>query len=255
VYAAGDPTAWASRAGAVLAVADREAVICGVTGLRLAGVDLPPRLARDPRVWVQVPGRRTTPSHPEVRLVRSSPARTPIAIGGLSVAPLPDCWLHLAPDASIDELVEWADAMTRRQHPVTTKAALAKAVAASGRRRGIAAARAAVELCVARTDSMPETDLRLLLVRAGLPPPRVNLGIADPAGRIVFHLDLAYETAKVAIEYDGAYHVGDRARMEYDAARRRTLEDQGWRIITVTWADLTTDPHGIVASVRAALAR
>jgi len=58
----------------------------------------------------------------------------------------------------------------------------------------------------------------------------------------------------VAIEYDGAYHT-DRTQMNKDTTRRRLLEDQGWRIISVTSLDLATDPAGIVASVRCALSR
>ena len=105
------------------------------------------------------------------------------------------------------------------------------------------------------TDSIPETDLRLLLVRGGLPTPIVNLAITDDWGDIIFILDMAYEGAKLGIEYDGAYHVGSRQQMYQDAARRRALEDQGWRIITITSADMLTDPDGIVTSVRKALVR
>jgi very-short-patch-repair endonuclease len=58
----------------------------------------------------------------------------------------------------------------------------------------------------------------------------------------------------VAVEYDGAIHVGDQRRLEYDARRRRQLEDLGWRVITVTRADLITNPAGVVQSIRQALA-
>ena len=121
--------------------------------------------------------------------------------------------------------------------------------------KGVALARTALGLACPGTDSIPETDLRLLLVRAGLPCPVVNLPIYDDFDRVLFWIDLAYEATKTAIEYDGAVHVSDRKKMEYDAARRRYLEDHGWRVITVTSADLLRNPVGIVASVRQALTR
>jgi len=240
------------RVQAALSVAGHEGVVCGPTSLSLAGVDLPQRLGRDARMWIQVPSAQTWPTRPEIRLVRTSRLRPTTRILGLPSLELPYCWLQLAPELSIRELVELADAMTRRQHPACTKDSLAEAIDSSPGARGVPKARAALGLAQEGTDSIPETDLRLLLVRAGLPAPTVNLMVVDGTGRR-YYLDLAYEHAKLAIEYDGAYHVSDRAQMHRDAARRRALEDQGWRIITITAADLATDPAGVVASVRQAL--
>jgi hypothetical protein len=168
---------------------------------------------------------------------------------------LASCWLQLASESTIDELVEVADAMTRRKHPFSTKAALAVAIDSHKGSPGITRARAALGLCREGTDSIPETDLRLLLVRGGLPTPIVNLVITDQWGEILYILDMAYDEAKLAIEYDGAYHVGNRQQMHQDAARRRALEDQGWRVITITSADMLTNPDGIITSVRKALLR
>lgn len=88
-----------------------------------------------------------------------------------------------------------------------------------------------------------------------MPTPIVNLVITDQWGEILYILDMAYDEAKLAIEYDGAYHVGNRQQMQQDAARRRALEGQGWRVITITSADMLTDPDGIITSVRKALLR
>jgi hypothetical protein len=176
-------------------------------------------------------------------------------IGGISSVEPTYCWLQLAAEASLDELVEIGDALTRRQRPVTTLARLEATVRDAGRRPGIARARKALSLIVPGTDSIPETDLRLLIVRAGLPVPTVDWLIRDETGRVVYRFELAYGPLKIAIEYDGAVHVGNRVRMEWDATRRRHLEDNGWRIITVTAADMVRDPIGIIASVRHALNR
>jgi len=239
-------------AKAALTIAGENGVVCGPTALRLAGVELPSRINDDPEVWIQVPKSQTWPSRPGVRLVRTDRPHSVTRIGGLSSLSLPYCWLQLARDLSVDELIEVADAMTRRQHPATTKDCLSEAIESWPRVPGVAKLRGALDLCVEGTDSIPETDLRLLLVRARLPIPEVNVKVVGPLGKW-FYLDLAYKEYMLAIEYDGVYHVGDKAQMFRDAARRRTLEDLGWRIITVTSADLYRDPAGVVRSVYKAL--
>lgn len=254
VYAT-DPTDLQSRIQGALLAAGGKAAICGVTALQWAGVDIPSRLARDTRIWAQVPHSQHWPCRDQIRLVRP---REPVPITTIRQIPcvqLPYCWLQLASECAVDELVELADAMTCRQHPVTTLNLLGAATNTTPGARGIVSARAALRLARPGTDSIPETDLRLLLVRAGLPCPVVNLPIFDDLDRVLFWLDLAYEESKTAIEYDGAVHVSDRRQMESDATRRRILEDQGWRLITVTSSDLVKNPLSIIASVRRALTR
>jgi len=180
-----------------------------------------------------------------------------VMINGVLCTDLAYCWLHLASECNLDELIEVADSMTRRQKPVTSIEALGAAIEANPRARGVSRARSALQLVVPGTDSIPETDLRLLLIRSRLPnlALTVNLPITNDSGKLLFWLDLADVRTKTAIEYDGANHVGDRARMERDASRRRYLEDRGWRIITVTSADLYQNPMSIIASVQVALSR
>jgi len=254
-YSVSEPVPLHCRAESVLRTAGKDAVICGSTALRLRGVDLPGRLIRDTRVWIQVPEHQTWPRRAEVRLVRSNHTGAIQVHSGLPIADLPSCWLQIAPESSIDELIEVADAMMRRKHCVTSRVALAACIDVHAGSPGIRKARIALDLSREGTDSIPETDLRLLLVRGGLPTPVVSFVITDKWGNIVYVLDLAYEQARLAIEYDGAYHVGSRQQMQQDASRRRYLEDQGWRIITITSADMLNDPDGVVTSVRKALSR
>ena len=254
VYAT-DPTDLHTRIEGTLLIAGDKAAICGVSALQLAGVDIPSRMARDTRIWIQVPHNQHWPFRKEVRLVRPRDSAPVTRLHQFPCVPLPNCWLQLAPECTVDELVELADAMTCRQHPVTTLKHLESLVKSTAGAKGVMRARTALGLACANTDSIPETDLRLLLVRAGLPCPIVNLPIYDDFGQVLYWIDLAYEATKTAIEYDGAIHVSDRKKMEYDATRRRYLEDQGWRLITVTSADLVRNPVGIVNSVRQALVR
>ena len=251
-YSLTEPDSFQERVKAALLAAGKQGLVCGPTALRLAKVALPSRLTDDQTLWIQVPKSQAWPYRPEIHLVRSDRTNSITHIGGLPTLGLPQCWVQLARDLHVNELVEVADAMTRRQYPIATKNDLSEAIGSSPGVRGVPKARAALDLCVEGTDSIPETDLRLLLVGAGLPVPKVNLMVMDPHGQW-YYLDMSYEEYMLAIEYDGAYHVGDRQQMFRDAARRRTLEDMGWRIITVTADDLYRNPSSVVRSVYKAL--
>ena len=167
-YSIVGPVPFPVRAAAVLRTAGNDAVLCGATVLRLSGVDLPGRLVRDTRVWIQVPARQTWPRRPQVRLVRSDNVGVTRLCSGLPTADLASCWLQLAAESTIDELVEVADAMMRRKQPFTTRATLTATIDSHKGSPGIRRARAALDLSREGTDSIPETDLRLLLVRGGI---------------------------------------------------------------------------------------
>jgi hypothetical protein len=55
-------------------------------------------------------------------------------------------------------------------------------------------------------ESRPETLLRLLLGRAGLPEPEVNVDIRDDSGRFLGRADLVYPPWRTIVEYDGDQH-------------------------------------------------
>ena len=90
----------------------------------------------------------------------------------------------------------------------------------------------------AGTDSLYETRLRMIIVRSGLPEPAVNPEVFAAAAGVWYHVDLGYEQARVGVEYDGLVHVGDRAQMDFDARRRRDLQDAGWLLFSVTAGQL-----------------
>ena len=164
-----------------------------------------------------------------------------------------DQWLQLR-GARLDELIEVGDGFLRRKNPLLTMDEMRARLTEVAGWAGVKKATIAMRQVRANTDSLYETRTRLLLVRAGLPEPVVNLEVwcADEAR--LFHVDLGYEKEKIAVEYDGAVHVGDRTQMAIDAERRRILQDHGWMIITVT-AEHLRHPQAIINSVEAALIR
>ena len=176
VYATDGEPPLSIQTQAILGISGPQAIACGVTALRLAGVELPRRLCRDTRVWVQVPRRQSWPQRRGVRLVRSERTDPRVLLSGVPTLALSYCWIQLAGESSVDELVELADALTRRHRPAVTRHQLEQAVKNSPGTRGVVKA-------------------------------------------------------------------------------RRALEDKGWRIITVTSADLFQAPTGVVNSTRQALHR
>jgi len=174
-------------------------------------------------------------------------------IHGIPVTTPGETWRHLSTLLTLDELVVAGDALLARRRPLATPPELVRALARHAGARGVRRLRAAHGWVRAGTDSAPETRLRLLLVRAGLPEPEVNptvvlrrFGAAHP--------DLAYRDARVAIEYDGDHHRSDRRQFEHDILRLESFARDDWRVIRVVAAHLR-HPDALVLRVRAALAR
>ncbi len=242
-----------ARAQAAIALfADRGAILYGPTALTILGVALPEQLQDWDNCHLLLPDaanrirRRGIVSHraatvpPIHQWIRGLPTLHPI-----------DHLLQL-PDASADELIEVADGFFRRQSPLLTWDDALRHVNRRKGSSGIKRIRSILGRVLPGTDSLYETRTRLILVHAGLPQPAVNLPVFCPSAQMTYHLDMGYELEKVAVEYDGAVHVGDRRQMEIDANRRRILQDEGWLIISVTAGQLQ-HPQDIIRSVESAL--
>ncbi|WP_370944230.1 endonuclease domain-containing protein [Amycolatopsis sp. cg5] len=118
-----------------------------------------------------------------------------------------------------------------------------------GRRdRGIALAREAFELRDARAESRPESEYRVILTLAGLPP-EPQFVVRCPDG-FEARLDLGYPEHLIAVEYDGEWH-NDEDQPAKDLARRERLRALGWRVLVYRARDLRDTPDQVVADVRA----
>jgi hypothetical protein len=116
-------------------------------------------------------------------------------------------------------------------------------------RRGIRKARRALSLVDAGAESPRETWLRLLLIRAGFPPPQTQIPVYDEYGQLIAVLDMGWEQIKLAVEYDGDHHRTDRRQFNRDIRRAEALTDLGWIDVRVTIEDTE---GGVVARVSAA---
>ncbi len=173
-----------------------------------------------------------------------------IKVRGVRVSSALETFVALAEILDLVDVVVVGDAMTRLRL-VTPAELVVKASAISG--SGAAKARRAASLVRIGVDSPMETRLRLLIVLAGLPEPKVNHTVRDRHGDVVMRFDLSYPSLKLLIEYDGRQHAEDSAQWVRDLERRELLDNDGWKLLVVTAEGIFKDPGLTLSRVRAAL--
>jgi very-short-patch-repair endonuclease len=159
---------------------------------------------------------------------------------------LTDTKLH----RSLPRVVGYLDAVLRAGE---IDAAALAAYLKGRRENGIVRARRALHLADRRSESIPESELRVWLTVAGLAPD-LQVQVFDEQGAFVGRLDLAFSEKKLAVEYDGDWH-RDGEQPRRDEARRAAIRRLGWRFVIVTKAELYGAPKAVVAAVRAELSR
>ncbi|WP_392425317.1 hypothetical protein [Barrientosiimonas humi] len=169
--------------------------------------------------------------------------------GGLQVSNPLRCFLELAPELSLVDLVVLGDSLVARRR-ASQQQLLERVHAESG--PGIVRARRAAALVRAGVDSAMETRLRLLLVLAGLPEPQVNVVLRDESGEVRRRLDLAYPELCLAVEYDGRGHLASEEVWDADLFRGE-LTSGGWRSVVVVSRGIYREPHVTVERVERAL--
>jgi very-short-patch-repair endonuclease len=98
-------------------------------------------------------------------------------------------------------------------------------------------------------ESRLELKLARLLRTSSLPKPVRQF----PLGR--FRLDFAWPSARIGCECDGFEHHGSRLAWKRDRARLAAIEVARWRIVHVTWADVTEAPKQTLERLAYALSR
>ncbi|MDN5915264.1 MAG: DUF559 domain-containing protein [Pseudonocardia sp.] len=240
------PLTFADLSRAAYRWADGRGVLGGYSAAELWGADCAPWRAP---VEIVVPGSPRAPRgvllhrtalHPgeihrigDVRL--TSPLRTAFDLG---------CGSELV------EAVVAVDALARTQQ--FNPDLLLNFAVRYPRTRGVAGLPEVLALADRRSGSPPETRLRLLLVRAGLPRPDVQHPVLDDVRQRAVWLDLAYPECRVAVEYEGADHTVPE-RVLRDTGRYTRLVAAGWRIYRYTRFEIRDEPDRIVAEVARAI--
>jgi hypothetical protein len=119
--------------------------------------------------------------------------------------------------------------------------------------RGSTRVAAAVAASDPRAESPPETRVRLLLASHGVAAPTPQVVVVDAGGAFVGRVDLGWERARVAVEYQGDHHRTDRDRWRRDQARLAGLAAVGWLVLPCTADDLR-HPGPFIRRVLSALA-
>lgn len=117
---------------------------------------------------------------------------------------------------------------------------------------GVRRLRSTLELVDGGAESPPESRLRLLLIRSGLPPPETQIEFCDEVGHAFIRVDMGWRQWKVAVEYDGVQHWSDRRQRSWDIDRIAILEGLGWVVVRVS-AEMMSRPRVIVERVIAKL--
>ena len=222
------------------------AAFSGRTAAWLHGLDLPPCQPTEITVpdylassgWQGTTIRRRALEEHEVVIVRGLPVTSPLRTA-----------IDLARDLPLLEAVAAVDMALHRLVVAESDLAIYSATHVST--YGAARLRRTLELVDPRAESPMETELRLLLVLAGLPRPEAQVALHDDNGRFLGRVDLYYPRTRLAVEYDGALH---RNSLAEDSRRQNGLLAAGYRLLRFTAPDVRGTPEAVVAQVRAALA-
>jgi very-short-patch-repair endonuclease len=234
------------RAKAALLVHSPVAWVSHSTAARLRNLPIP----KDPdeHVSVPLPKLRTRRAGLHCHLARS---RVDVElVSGIRASSAPRNFVELAGMLGLVDLVVVGDAMVRKGF--VTPGDLV-AYCQSSADRHVLKARIAAAFVRERVDSPMETRLRMLLVLAGLPEPKINLKVYDDQGVVLMRLDLSYPSVKLAIEYDGRQHAERRKQWLRDLDRREELDIGEWRLLVVTSKGVYSEPERTIERVWNAL--
>ena len=234
-----------------------DAVFSHTTAARIWELPLPIRLAGGMHVTVPV-GHRA-PEGAAIRGHQQRLKRSEYAThAGLSVASPAATWAQLAESLALEDLIAVGEHIVtgnpyERRLPLAELHELEQAMAV--RNRGPGHRRRVLALAEMREGafSRPETHVRLLLERCGIPKAEINADVFSPTGQFVAMPDLLWPEFRVALEYQGDGH-RSTLRFRRDVSRLEELIDAEWLVVQVTAAELYGDPRVIVERVARRLA-
>lgn len=202
-----------------------------------------------------------------LHVVAPSPARAPAGRGvcghqarlsedevvvrrGLPLVSPAVAWCQATESLQPDDAVAVADwIVTGNPHenilPLATLEQLAAASAGREGGRGHATRVEALPLVREGPLSRTESLLRLVLVRAGLPEPELNVLCFAPDGTVIGMPDLAWPRYRVAGQYEGDHHRGQE-QFRRDIRRDEKFVDNGWTVVKATADDLFAHPRELV---------
>jgi hypothetical protein len=240
------PTGFATdlpgRALAYFSRASELAILSHATAARIWGIPLPSRWQEDERIHVSLPPDMRAPRGKGVagHHLRLHPTDVVLRDGiRLTSQERTLCDLATILEeedllAAVDYLLWWRRGDEHR----STRADIERAINRHPTSRGMAKLRGVARSASDRSDSPPESIVRLRILRAGLPAPRVNIELYDSRGRFLAMPDLCYPEYKLALDYEGDHHRTDLVQWEKDIHRVPRLQDEGWSHTRLSRGDL-----------------
>lgn len=256
-----EPTSWHERALAYWARPRPHQVLIGAHAASFWGLPVPQRLLRERGniLEIAVPSTRHRPKASGIRSRRlRSDLHDGMDMNGIRVASPQLALLSICQHLTLRERAACCDALvTASSHypglpadrPLMEMSRLQTYGAHVGAATGGRALREAIDLAREHVDSPYESFLRVGLIEANLPEPTVQFPVRDGCGITRAILDLAYEEARIDIEYEGDHHRVDELQWHRDIERERWLRSQGWEVIRVTKADLRDRLPALVAQI------
>jgi hypothetical protein len=156
---------------------------------------------------------------------------------------------EIARTTPVYDAVEWIDALAGRRR--LTRADLMRHCALHVAGRGHRRAATTLGLADPRSESPPESRVRVAFVLAGVAPPVPQFTVLDADGYFIARVDFAWPWLRFAAEYDGQWHA-DRDQLTRDRRRLRDLTAAGWQVYHITRDDLkdldrlAREIHGVI---------
>jgi very-short-patch-repair endonuclease len=239
---AGAPITARQRVMAVTLWAGDGAAASHLVAARLLRLELP----RPTWIDVTIP-RCSSLSAPDVAVHRAPLARADfVFVDGIpctaATRTLVDCASFVGGEA-------WESAFERaRRLGLTSVRVLAQRIG-QGR-----AGSATIRRILAEADKRPREsrlEVKLARVLRGTSLPRAVAQF--PIGG--YRVDFAWPEHALVCECDGFAWHGDRLSWKYDRRRIAAIERAGWRVVHVTWDDVTEAPDDVIARLAIALQR
>ena len=230
-----------------------DVVFSHTTAALIHRIPVPLQLERESRFHVTVPaGCRAPHAHGLIgHSLRFNPTDVTVA-SGFRVTTPERTWRDLARLLTLGQLVAAGDFIVHWELPLASQQDLSDGMTVAGSFRGRPLATQALDLLSDRSESPPESELRVIIALGGLPPPDINHVIVDTETGRTVRPDFMFRDHKVILEYQGDYH-RTKAQWRKDMTRRSRLETAGWYVMEINADDLR-DPVELVGRIRAAMA-
>ena len=160
-----------------------------------------------------------------------------------------------SPARTLFDLAGWAysgdveRAFSRAVPTLVTLAEIEVLLERYPRRRGRRRLRALLQLSSGLTRSDAEREFLRLVRSGGLPRPATNVVVSG------YEVDCLWPEARLVVEVDGRAYHSDARSFEADRKRDAVLLAAGYRVMRVTWRQISEQPRPLLVQLARTLAR